>query len=1002
MTIAAHQALFGEANRSHSTIAHSGVPQALLAELERQTDLPVNAPTGVLWDPYLTGARVGDHYVLGRTAPDPDAARAGMVLTHSLILDCSDIERVDDLALVTRHVPARPARCEVLTEVILREVSERESETLQLPPTAGHLAQALIERDGRGPVGWLGQGGFEDILGVIWRNLWSGVRSSFTFRLSFRPGDWGRLDPRVVVVPQGAAAWWPGDEIVRPSGTQDVSSEASEYLIGGPGRTQLGSLLNEVGGELNDLRDLRSLERLAEYRRDVDPDIDTIRAQARVIGGLSPDPTRGGALKSEVIESLVNMTAGGNSAAIEALNNFDARPFPDGDTMIDRAVTEWTENALNSGAPTDMAALVLQGSHESDTRTSKVTYAVKRLLSEGSTVSMAVLWRWWGKEPLLIDELSGCLPKSDKAELDLLGSCPKNLTTVVAEPLLTFARNRKWFRLHAVVACASMPAGMAIEAHLKFDQSQRRTKGVEVLRDRVPPHELLSAATGKDDERLISIAGQLVASDPKLRQTLRVEREVDRRIWAASVEARSDPWTGFDNPSAVMNQLMAALLKGEAMAEGLLIAVAHSSRGDLSGCDKRVEVWSHLPERARASFLDRTASGWLERFFANEEDASSLEAPLRDAVERAVPELFRSTTSTLSAREGVKVLKVFSANVAEHRVLNWIQGTSGFAPSDSSSIGSIIEKRQWKAAARRVHELSERATRKDLARAAAACEGMIGFWDKLVLGGRRRSSGSAASTSMSKAEHPRAVVTTAISVEYNAVVEHLEDQGEVSHPEGTIYGAGFFRTDDKVWEVIVVESGAGNVAAAAELVRAIDFWCPNCVLFVGVAGGLKDVDVGDVLAADKIYGYEGGKADDKFLPRPDVGQSSYELVQIARSVKRDPGDWIARERTTSTSSPFVTPHAFVGPVAAGEKVVASSRSQVYEFLRENYSDALAVEMEGIGSFRAVHMNKGLSFLVIRGISDLIDGKGAADASGSQEVAAGRAAAFAFEVLSRHS
>lgn len=1002
MTITAHQALFGEVRRSHSTIAHSGVPQALLAELEGQTDLPVNAPTGVPWEPYLTGARVGDHYVLGRTAPDPGAARSGMVLTHTLILHCSDIEGVDDLALVTRHIPTRPARCEVVTEVMLREVSQRESETPQLPPAAGRLAQALIEWDGRGPVGWLGQGEFEDILGVIWRNLWSGARPAFTFRLSFRPGDWGRLDPRVVAVPQGAAAWWPGDEVVRPSDTQDVSSAASEYLIGGPGRTQLRSLLNEIGGELTDLRDLRSLERLAEYRRDVDPDVDTIRAQARVIGGLSPDPSRGGVLKSEVLESLVTMTAGGSSAAIEALNNFDASPFPDGDAMIGGAVAEWTESVLNSGAPTDMASLVLQGSHESGTRTSEVTSAVKRLLSEGSTVSMAVLWKWWTEESLLIDELSDCLQKGGEAELDLLGSCPETLSKVVAEPLLRFARNRRWFRLHAAIACASMPAGIAIETHLKFDRSQRRTKGVEVFRDRVPPRELLAAATGTGDERLISIAGQLVASDPKLRRALRVDQEVDRRIWAASVDAGSDPWTGFDDSSMVMNQLIASLLNGEAVAEGLLIAIADSPRGDLSSCGERAEVWSHLPETARASFLDRTASGLLERFLANEEDVSSLEAPLRDAVERAVPELFRSTALTLGARAGVKVLKGFSANVTEHLVINWIQRTSGFASSDSSSIGSIIEKRQWKAAARRVHELSERATRKDLAPAAAACEGMIGFWDKLFLGGRRRSSGSAASTSVTKAQHSRAVMATAISVEYNAVVEHLEEQVDVSHPEGTIYGAGLFRNDDKVWEVMVVESGAGNVAAAAELVRAIDFWGPECVLFVGVAGGLKDVDVGDVLAADKIYGYEGGKADDEFLPRPDVGRSSYDLVQIARSVKRDPGAWIARERPTSTPSSLGTSRAFVGPVAAGEKVVASCRSQVHEFLRKNYSDALAVEMEGIGSFRAVHMSKALSFLVIRGISDLIDGKGAADASGSQEVAASRAAAFAFEVLSRYS
>jgi adenosylhomocysteine nucleosidase len=130
------------------------------------------------------------------------------------------------------------------------------------------------------------------------------------------------------------------------------------------------------------------------------------------------------------------------------------------------------------------------------------------------------------------------------------------------------------------------------------------------------------------------------------------------------------------------------------------------------------------------------------------------------------------------------------------------------------------------------------------------------------------------------------------------------------------------------------------------------------------------------------------------LARPRTWELSHRVHQIAAHLERT-GDW-ARQLPGGLPSPRV----HFGPVAAGESVHYSAVSDARQWLREHYSDAVAVEMEAAGVAQAGHLNDALPTIMVRGISDPADEtKSAADDVGWQPRAAANAAAFATELAS---
>jgi len=217
----------------------------------------------------------------------------------------------------------------------------------------------------------------------------------------------------------------------------------------------------------------------------------------------------------------------------------------------------------------------------------------------------------------------------------------------------------------------------------------------------------------------------------------------------------------------------------------------------------------------------------------------------------------------------------------------------------------------------------------------------------------------------------------AMEIEIKPLLEKLQKYEVVEYANNKYYTAEY-----QGHELVIAYSKIGKVFSAMTATIMIEHFGADVLLFTGVAGGLQELKVGDLIAATATvqhdvditaFGYPYGKN-----PISEVQiETSKDLLSKAQLVAKELGLNLQ-----------------TGVIATGDQFVHSTDRK--EFVIKEFA-AKAIEMEG-GSVNLVCNELGVPCLILRSISDTADGDAPENFDEFAMMAAQRSADFVMSII----
>ncbi|MGM5034949.1 effector-associated domain EAD1-containing protein [Tardiphaga sp. 803_E3_N1_3] len=720
------QAIYGAVRNGHGLKCASGDPK-LAAELAHRLDLPDTAPPGAEWSPFVSGFAIRDLYVVTKTFSDTSASRAGMVLTHALICRLDEIVELNDLRALFERLVTSPDKAP--GEVFRLDIT---TDGAAPPPTPdlANIAQALVAR-GKGPVVWVGIGGFEQVVAALWGQLWPSMRRRFSFRLSFGPKDIvEQPEPALICTPSTLIGRWQQVRIVGKG--SDQTSHAATMIDGSEAGSELRRFAAGIGASLDTFDLLRLVEQAYLLATGKPDTMERLVSVVRLVQHISPDSNKGEKEKRVIVERLTAALRGARPQEILTLRNLSVSGFATGD-LIWQEIERWFEQSnYPAEADGDLVQAVIDAIVLEEAQLNWRDAAKRGLERSSREVSgdfPSAFWRWSAVDTRISTALITLL-RSDRAVLErIVEAAPRKLALAAAQPVLAVAIRMALYSLHAVTASASMLPAAAAKAQSAIEPGDDVSSMRLALRGALP-RQLLDIAYQVDDARVRWLAVEAASRAPDLFAGQDMSTNVNRAIWQDAIKINSDAWRGPTNPQAVFERLLDEQIDGQHPPAELIRLLAATPLADVTSFVRRRELWRHLDADVRERLLAATVDKW----FANPDAEIEQELLERVAKDRRLDTLF-SQLARGDFAIGLRFVSILTSN-DNSRLRSWVGAAVGartLSDGDANLLGQSIAARGRRDI---VSDLTSMrwGGRRDLDPVLRHCTSLMGIVDRIWLG----------------------------------------------------------------------------------------------------------------------------------------------------------------------------------------------------------------------------------------------------------------------------